>query len=273
MAEMAAVAAEAQARSAPGSRSCTASARGVGEPASSSRPPRDTGPRPSGLPLRHRRAQGARADLEADPLRRRRGTWIDGCAARQPAPREEEHDRDNARGSTSTAPRRTGAPRHRRPLAIEEELWTDDSGEDYSGWYCVRTDPWTCPAAGCTFVADFLTAAHLIIVWPERTTPRCCATPRPRATWAATRAPTSTSPPSGPPARTTSGRRRATRCTPSGRTSAATSTRRREGAARPSGPARPRPPARSPRPGGPAPRRPSTTPAWAPTASARCASA
>jgi hypothetical protein len=50
---------------------------------------------------------------------------------------------------------------------IEEELWTDDSGEDYAGWYCVRTDPWNCPAEGCTFVARFLTASHLIIVWPE----------------------------------------------------------------------------------------------------------
>ncbi len=49
----------------------------------------------------------------------------------------------------------------------DEELWTDDSGDDYAGWYCVRTDPWNCPAEGCTFVARFLTAAHLIIVWPE----------------------------------------------------------------------------------------------------------
>ena len=31
-------------------------------------------------------------------------------------------------------------------LGLEEELWTDDSGEDYSGWHCVRTDPWPCPA-------------------------------------------------------------------------------------------------------------------------------
>ena len=49
----------------------------------------------------------------------------------------------------------------------EEELWTDDSGEDYTGWFCVRTDPWPCPAAGCEFVATHLTASHLIIVWPE----------------------------------------------------------------------------------------------------------
>ena len=31
----------------------------------------------------------------------------------------------------------------------------------------MRTDPWACPAEGCDFVALFLTAAHLIIVWPE----------------------------------------------------------------------------------------------------------
>jgi len=54
---------------------------------------------------------------------------------------------------------------------LDEELWTDDSGEDYSGWYCVRTDPWNCPAAGCEFIANFLTAAHLIIVWPEMDDP------------------------------------------------------------------------------------------------------
>lgn len=54
---------------------------------------------------------------------------------------------------------------------IDEDLWTDDSGDDYAGWYCVRTDPWRCPAEGCTFVARFLTAAHLIIVWPESDDP------------------------------------------------------------------------------------------------------
>jgi hypothetical protein len=54
---------------------------------------------------------------------------------------------------------------------VEEELWTDDSGEDYSGWICVRTNPFPCPAEGCEFVAHFLTAAHLIIVWPESDDP------------------------------------------------------------------------------------------------------
>lgn len=63
----------------------------------------------------------------------------------------------------------------------EEELWTDDSGTDYTGWYCVRTNPWPCPADGCTFVAMFLTAAHLVIVWPEGDDPsllRHCAIAR-----------------------------------------------------------------------------------------------
>ena len=64
---------------------------------------------------------------------------------------------------------------------VEEELWTDDSGEDYTGWYCVRTEPFPCPADGCEFVADFLTASHLVIVWPEMDDPsllRHCAAAR-----------------------------------------------------------------------------------------------
>ena len=56
-------------------------------------------------------------------------------------------------------------------LAEEEELWTDEGGDDHAGWFCVRTDPFPCPAAGCTFVADFMTAAHLILVWEERDDP------------------------------------------------------------------------------------------------------
>jgi hypothetical protein len=56
-------------------------------------------------------------------------------------------------------------------LAVEEELWTDDSGTDHAGWFCVSTNPFPCPASGCTFVADFMTAAHLILVWEERDDP------------------------------------------------------------------------------------------------------
>jgi hypothetical protein len=53
----------------------------------------------------------------------------------------------------------------------ENELWEDSSGGDYTGWFCVRTEPFPCPAAGCTFVAEFMTAAHLILVWQERDDP------------------------------------------------------------------------------------------------------
>jgi hypothetical protein len=56
-------------------------------------------------------------------------------------------------------------------LAAEEELWTDDAGDDRAGWFCVRTDPFPCPASGCAFVADFMTAVHLILVWEERDDP------------------------------------------------------------------------------------------------------
>ncbi len=56
--------------------------------------------------------------------------------------------------------------------ALEDEsLWTDEGSEDHAGWFCVSTDPFPCPAAGCTFVAEFMTAAHLILVWEERDDP------------------------------------------------------------------------------------------------------
>lgn len=56
-------------------------------------------------------------------------------------------------------------------LAPEEELWRDDDGADHSGWFCVATDPFPCPAVGCDFVARFMTAAHLVLVWEERDDP------------------------------------------------------------------------------------------------------
>ena len=40
-----------------------------------------------------------------------------------------------------------------------------------TGWFCVATDPFPCPAAGCTFVANHMTAAHLILVWEQRDDP------------------------------------------------------------------------------------------------------
>jgi hypothetical protein len=56
-------------------------------------------------------------------------------------------------------------------LEVEEELWTDDSSADHAGWFCVATDPFSCPASGCSFVAMFMTAAHLILVWEHRDDP------------------------------------------------------------------------------------------------------
>ena len=50
-------------------------------------------------------------------------------------------------------------------LVEGEELWRDDAGDGYAGWFCVKTDPFPCPASGCRFVAEFMTAAHLILVW------------------------------------------------------------------------------------------------------------
>ena len=56
-------------------------------------------------------------------------------------------------------------------LVHDEELRQTDDGTDHHGWFCVRTDPFPCPAAGCDFVAVFMTAAHLILVWEQRDDP------------------------------------------------------------------------------------------------------
>ncbi len=56
-------------------------------------------------------------------------------------------------------------------LDEEQELCREDGGEDHAGWYCVATDPFPCPAEGCRFVASFMTAPHLILVWEERDDP------------------------------------------------------------------------------------------------------
>jgi len=51
-------------------------------------------------------------------------------------------------------------------LLQEEQLWTGDAAS-HEGWFCVATDPFPCPAANCTFVANFMTAVHLVLVWEE----------------------------------------------------------------------------------------------------------
>ena len=53
----------------------------------------------------------------------------------------------------------------------DDDLWQDEGSADHEGWFCVRTDPFPCPASGCAFVADFMTAAHLVLVWQERDDP------------------------------------------------------------------------------------------------------
>jgi hypothetical protein len=56
-------------------------------------------------------------------------------------------------------------------LEEDEELWEDTGGDDHSGWFCVATDPFPCPAESCPFVAEFMTAAHLVLVWEVRDDP------------------------------------------------------------------------------------------------------
>jgi hypothetical protein len=56
-------------------------------------------------------------------------------------------------------------------LESAEALWREEDDQDHGGWYCVRTDPFPCPAPSCSFVADFMTAAHLVLVWEERDDP------------------------------------------------------------------------------------------------------
>jgi hypothetical protein len=56
-------------------------------------------------------------------------------------------------------------------LEADEELWQEPGAGDHDGWYCVRTDPFPCPAPGCSFVAEFMTAAHLILVWQAKDDP------------------------------------------------------------------------------------------------------
>jgi len=71
----------------------------------------------------------------------------------------------------SSAPLEPGVLTGEPELLEDEELWTDDGAEDHAGWWCVGTNPFPCPAEGCTFVAEFMTAAHLILVWQERDDP------------------------------------------------------------------------------------------------------
>jgi hypothetical protein len=50
---------------------------------------------------------------------------------------------------------------------VAEKISTSDGDETFTGWYCVATEDFPCPAGGCDFVARHMTAAHRIIVWPS----------------------------------------------------------------------------------------------------------
>jgi hypothetical protein len=64
-----------------------------------------------------------------------------------------------------------GAVVYEDTLVEQEELRLDDDAFDGGDWFCVRTDPFPCPADGCTYVAKFMTAAHLILVWETQDDP------------------------------------------------------------------------------------------------------
>jgi len=53
----------------------------------------------------------------------------------------------------------------RGKLDIDEKLDTTTGNDEFDGWFCVKTDPYPCPCGN--FVADYMTCAHMIIVWPE----------------------------------------------------------------------------------------------------------
>ena len=225
-------------------------------------------PPPGGLrrlPLRHRRAQAPRPDLEARRLCRRR-RHLDR-RLRAPRPRATRPASEPARRRRRRAPPAPASADVEDPLVApplpdleeeigeEEELWTDDSGEDYSGWYCVRTDPWPCPADGLRVRRPLphRRAPGDRVAGDGRPGPAAPRGRRPRR-GPQPQARPSTSPRSARPAPTTSGRPPGTPCTPCAATSAGTSTRRSEGWPGRRSSARPTP--------GPARRRPASRAAW-----------
>lgn len=56
-------------------------------------------------------------------------------------------------------------PRTRFDTELEQRL--EDPDEIFEDVWCVATAPFPCPAEGCDFVAQYMTAAHRIIVWPD----------------------------------------------------------------------------------------------------------
>jgi hypothetical protein len=67
--------------------------------------------------------------------------------------------------------RRGGAIVRRSTYGQESLPSSEEHAERPGGWFCVQTDLFPCPAPDCTFVADFMTAGHLILLWEDRDDP------------------------------------------------------------------------------------------------------
>lgn len=53
-----------------------------------------------------------------------------------------------------------------------EDLEDNDEDEiELEPWYCIRTEIWVCPNPDCDIYSNFVTADHLIVVWPEKDNP------------------------------------------------------------------------------------------------------
>ena len=101
-------------------------------------------------------------------------------------------------------------------LEEDEELWTRGRRRRPHRLVLRLDRPFPCPAAGCTFVAEFMTAAHLILVWEERDDPNLLRHAERAMQVGRNPRVVSTSRRSGRAPRTTRGRPPAGRCTASG---------------------------------------------------------
>lgn len=48
----------------------------------------------------------------------------------------------------------------------EETEISDEREEDSGDWYCIKTDPYQCPA--CHETVNFFTSLHRVVVFPEK---------------------------------------------------------------------------------------------------------
>ena len=123
-------------------------------------PARKLGSRPRATPTPtrpHSRSSRSRSLEESEPKH----------AGRISCQAAGEHERQVPRrsfriyraGVTEPVPQRGTLVLADEELLEDEYLWRDDDAGDHAGWWCVKTDPFPCPASGCLFVADLMTAA------------------------------------------------------------------------------------------------------------------